>query len=75
MTAIELVKDRKKRTPAPELAKAVTQQALQNGLLVLACGLYGNVLRVLAPLTISDKTLNEGLDILETSLRQAAKNL
>jgi 4-aminobutyrate aminotransferase-like enzyme len=39
----------------------------------LSCGLYGNILRFLAPLTISNQTLNEGLDILETSIRQAAK--
>jgi 4-aminobutyrate aminotransferase/(S)-3-amino-2-methylpropionate transaminase len=75
MTAIELVKDRKKRTPAPELAKAVSQCAQQNGLLLLSCGLYSNVLRILAPLTISYKTLNEGIDILEKSLLQAAKTL
>ncbi|HAV64761.1 MAG TPA: 4-aminobutyrate--2-oxoglutarate transaminase, partial [Verrucomicrobiales bacterium] len=75
MLAIELVKDRKKRMPAPELAKAVTQQALKNGLLVLSCGLYGNVLRMLAPLTISDQTLDEGLDILERSIRQAMKTV
>lgn len=75
MTAIELVKDRKLHTPAPELARAVSQQALQNGLLLLSCGLYSNVLRILAPLTISNRTLNEGLDLLEQSIRQAAKNL
>ena len=75
MTAIELVKDRRLRTPAPELANAVTQGALQNGLMLLSCGVYGNVLRILAPLTISDNTLNEGLDILEKTLQQAAKKL
>jgi len=75
MTAIELVKDRKSRRPAPELANAVTQRALQNGLMLLGCGVYGNVLRILAPLTISDNTLNEGLDILEKTLQQAAKKL
>lgn len=75
MTGIELVTDRKKHTPAPELARAVSQQAMANGLILLSCGIYGNVLRLLFPLTISDKTLNEGLDILEKSIRQAAKNI
>jgi 4-aminobutyrate aminotransferase/(S)-3-amino-2-methylpropionate transaminase len=75
MTAIELVKDRKRRTPHPDLARAVSQQALQNGLLLLSCGIYGNVLRFLAPLTIADPLLNEGLDILETSIRQASKTI
>jgi len=75
MTAIELVKDRKLRTPAPELAKAVAQNAAQNGLLLLSCGIHGNVLRILAPLTISDKTLNEGLDILENTLDQTLNSI
>ena len=74
MTAIELVKDRKLRVPDPELAKAVSQQAFDNGLILLSCGLYGNALRVLAPLTISDQTLNEGLDILENALSQTMKS-
>jgi 4-aminobutyrate aminotransferase/(S)-3-amino-2-methylpropionate transaminase len=65
------VKDREKRTPAPELTKATSVRALANGLVVLSCGLYGNTLRILAPLTISDELLNEGLDILETSLTEA----
>lgn len=75
MTAVELVKDRASRTPAPELTRAVTQHALQNGLVLLSCGIYGNTLRVLAPLTIPDDVLAEGLDIFETSLRQALKTL
>lgn len=75
MTAIELVTDRKRHTPAPELTRAVSQRAMENGLLLLSCGLYGNILRFLAPLTISDQTLHEGLDILETSIRQAAKTV
>jgi 4-aminobutyrate aminotransferase-like enzyme len=71
MCAIELVKDREKRTPAPELTKATSSRALANGLVLLSCGLYGNTLRFLAPLTISDALLNEGLDIFEKSLAEA----
>jgi len=73
MSAIELVLDRSTRAPAPDLAKAVTARAAANGLVLLSCGIYGNVIRVLAPLTISDQTLNEGLDILEAALREALK--
>lgn len=75
MTAIELVKDREARTPAPELTKAVTQHALRNGLVLLSCGIYGNTVRVLAPLTISEETLAEGLDLFETSFRQALQTI
>jgi 4-aminobutyrate aminotransferase-like enzyme len=45
--------------------------ALANGLVLLTCGPSGNALRFLAPLTISDELLNEGLDILEKSLAEA----
>lgn len=71
MRAIELVKDRDRRTPAPELTKATSVRALANGLVLLSCGLYGNALRVLAPLTIPDDLLHEGLDLLEKSLAEA----
>ncbi len=71
MMGIELVKDRASRAPAPELAKAVTVRAAANGLVLLNCGTYGNVLRCLAPLTISDEILNEGLDLFEKSLVEA----
>jgi 4-aminobutyrate aminotransferase / (S)-3-amino-2-methylpropionate transaminase / 5-aminovalerate transaminase len=71
MMAIELVKDRAKQTPDPELTKAVSQRALAHGLVLLSCGLYGNTLRLLTPLTISDELLHEGLDILEKSLTEA----
>jgi len=71
MRAIELVKDREQRTPAPELTKATSMRALANGLVLLSCGIYGNTLRVLAPLTISDALLHEGLDLLEKSMAEA----
>lgn len=68
MIAMELVKDRESRTPAPELTKACSARAVENGLIVLSCGVYANVLRVLVPLTASDAVVDEGLDILERSL-------
>jgi 4-aminobutyrate aminotransferase/(S)-3-amino-2-methylpropionate transaminase len=71
MRAIELVSDRGTREPATALAKATTAAALGNGLVLLTCGPSGNALRFLAPLTISDELLNEGLDILEKSLAEA----
>jgi 4-aminobutyrate aminotransferase/(S)-3-amino-2-methylpropionate transaminase len=68
MVAMELVKDRAARTPAPELTKACSAKAAENGLIVLSCGVYANVIRVLVPLTASDALVDEGLDILERSL-------
>ena len=60
------------RERSPELAQAVTAAAFERGLLLLACGLYGNVLRLLPPLTVNDDELERGLRILEESLGAAA---
>jgi 4-aminobutyrate aminotransferase len=68
MQAIELVEDGGTKTPAAALAAATTAEALDRGLVLLACGLYGNVIRVLAPLVIADEDLDRGLGILEESL-------
>lgn len=68
MLAIELVHDRESKAPAPELTAAVIDAALQRGLLLLKAGVYGNCIRVLCPLTISDGELDEGLDAWEAAL-------
>ncbi len=71
MIAVELVKDRHTMEPDPELTKKVTAKAAENGLILLSCGIYANVLRILVPLTASDKIVDEGLDTIEKSLDQA----
>jgi 4-aminobutyrate aminotransferase-like enzyme len=68
MVAFELVKEKGGHLPAPEKAAALTAQALKHGLILLACGYWGNTIRLLAPLTIPEHHLEEGLDILERSL-------
>ena len=68
MLALELVRDRETKTPAPELAVRVIDEALQRGLLLLKAGVYGNCIRVLCPLTISPDELGEGLDAWEEAL-------
>jgi 4-aminobutyrate aminotransferase len=54
----------------PELATAVTTTARTKGLVLLSCGLYGNVIRILVPLVISGEDLAQGLDILDDSLQE-----
>jgi 4-aminobutyrate aminotransferase/(S)-3-amino-2-methylpropionate transaminase len=71
MAAFELVRNRDPQEADAELTKALVQRAGANGLVLLSCGIYGNVIRLLAPLTISDQVLGEGLDILERSLLEA----
>ncbi|MFE9682531.1 4-aminobutyrate--2-oxoglutarate transaminase [Streptomyces sp. NPDC002701] len=65
MIAIELVKDRTTKEPDPESTAALARACHQEGLLVLTCGTYGNVLRFLPPLVIGEDLLTEGLDIIE----------
>lgn len=54
--------------PNPAFAEAVRLKALEKGLILLTCGIYGNVIRFLPPLTIGDSTFNEALDILEEAV-------
>ena len=65
MLALELVE------PSPALASATVDAAYDRGLLLLSCGLYGNVLRLLPPLTITDEDVETGLELLEESLVDA----
>jgi len=71
MVAIELVKDPKTKEPDAELTAAVLAHAEQRGLILLSCGTSANVVRLLAPLTIPDAVLEEGLGILSASVRDA----
>jgi 4-aminobutyrate aminotransferase/(S)-3-amino-2-methylpropionate transaminase len=67
MIAVELVKTGTAE-PDPELTKALSTAAHLAGVIVLTCGTYGNILRFLPPLAISDELLEEGLDVLELIL-------
>ncbi|WP_340536897.1 4-aminobutyrate--2-oxoglutarate transaminase [Nocardioides sp. GXZ039] len=70
MIAVELVEEGTD-APNPDLAKAVAAAAHQQGVIVLTCGTYGNVLRFLPPLSISDDLLNDGLDVLDAAFESA----
>jgi 4-aminobutyrate aminotransferase len=66
MLAVEL------KEQTPDLASAVTAAAREKGLVLLSCGLYGNVIRILVPLVVSDVDLAQGLELLEESLVDAS---
>lgn len=68
MQAIELVQDRESRAPAPALVAAVSAECTRRGLITIKAGLYGNVIRLLMPLTIGPGELEEGLGMLEAAL-------
>ncbi len=68
MIAVELVEDGDAGKPAADLTKALVGAAYEAGLVLLSCGVNGNVVRFLPALTISDELIDEGFDILETCL-------
>ncbi len=68
MVAIELCQRGQPQQPDANLTKALAGEAARRGLILLTCGTYGNVVRVLVPLTVSDAILDEGLDIISASL-------
>jgi len=72
MVAIELCKGGDAHQPDADLAKALAAEATRRGLILLTCGTYGNVVRILVPLTASDAIADEGLSIIEASLAALA---
>ncbi len=72
MWAVELVSDRKTKAPAKDATSAVSKKCYERGLLTISAGTYGNVIRTLMPLVISDAELVEGLGVFEGALAEAA---
>jgi 4-aminobutyrate aminotransferase/(S)-3-amino-2-methylpropionate transaminase len=68
MLAIELVTDPETKEPTPDLARAVIDEALRRGLILLKAGVHGNCIRVLCPHTIEDAVLDEALEVWEEAL-------
>jgi 4-aminobutyrate aminotransferase/(S)-3-amino-2-methylpropionate transaminase len=71
MVGMELVVDPASRAPDKALTGRLLAAALRRGLVLLSSGTYGNVVRVLAPLTIEDAVLDEGLDVMGSALEEA----
>jgi 4-aminobutyrate aminotransferase/(S)-3-amino-2-methylpropionate transaminase len=72
MVAVELVKNNRADAPDAELTRALVQAAGRHGLIILSCGVYSNVIRFLAPLTIPDALLKEGCHLFEVALQEVA---
>lgn len=68
MVAIELCKDGDVKKPDADLTKRLCAEAATRGLILLSCGTYGNVVRILVPLTASNAIIDEGLAIIDDSL-------
>jgi 4-aminobutyrate aminotransferase / (S)-3-amino-2-methylpropionate transaminase / 5-aminovalerate transaminase len=74
MMAMELVTEREQKTPASHETRALIKYCFDSGLILLACGTYGNVIRLVMPLMISDAQLNQGLDIIYDGLAFVQNN-
>ncbi len=72
MLGLEFVKGESKE-PAADEAKQLAAYCLSQGLLILVCGTYGNVVRILAPLVITDEQLEKGLSIMEAGLKEISE--
>jgi len=70
MIGIEFVKDKKNKEPFPELVKAIVAASYEKGLLIMSAGTFGNVLRTLMPLVITDRQLERALKILEEVIEE-----
>ena len=68
MCAIELVKNPETREPGASETKKLAQYCYEHGLITITAGTYGNVMRILVPLIVSDAQFSEGLDVLEAGL-------
>jgi 4-aminobutyrate aminotransferase/(S)-3-amino-2-methylpropionate transaminase len=73
MIAIELVQDRKTKEPATEITKSLVSYCRRNGLIILSCGNYANIIRLLMPLVINNDELDKGLSILEDGISFVSK--
>ncbi len=73
MLAIEFVKDRETKEPATEEASAIVKDCMENGVAIASAGIYGNVIRFLISLAITDEQLEEGLDVLDNAIARVVK--
>ncbi len=73
MLGLELVSDPATKQPSRELAYATTRAGRERGLILISCGLDGNVIRILVPLVIEDDDLKHGCALLEAALEDAAR--
>ena len=73
MLGLEFIKG-DKNEPAPDEAKQMAAFCLEKGLLILVCGSYGNIVRTLMPLVITDEQLEKGLNIMEEALEAISRS-
>lgn len=73
MIGIELVKDRETKEPAKDETAQIAQACLEQGLIIISAGVYGNVIRMLMPLVITDEQLEQAINILDSAFAKVQK--
>jgi len=73
MCAIELVRDSRTKEPADTETKELSKYCYEHGLINITAGTYGNVMRILVPLVVTDAQFDEGMDVLEAGLASVAE--
>jgi 4-aminobutyrate aminotransferase / (S)-3-amino-2-methylpropionate transaminase / 5-aminovalerate transaminase len=73
MQALEFIRSRETREPADEETKQVSRYCYEHGLVILTAGTYGNVIRLLMPLVVTDSQMDEALDVLESAIAAVAE--
>jgi 4-aminobutyrate aminotransferase / (S)-3-amino-2-methylpropionate transaminase / 5-aminovalerate transaminase len=73
MQALELVRSRESREPAPDETKQVSQYCYEHGVVTITAGSYSDVIRLLMPLVITDAQMDEALDVLEAALARVSE--
>jgi 4-aminobutyrate aminotransferase/(S)-3-amino-2-methylpropionate transaminase len=72
MIGVEFVRNTTSKEPAPAAVSQIMEKCISRGVIVVKCGIYGNVLRMLQPLTITEAQLSEALDVIEQAVLEVA---
>jgi len=73
MQAVEFVRGPGSSVPAEDETKQIIRFCHEHGLIALSTGSYGNVLRLLVPLVITEEEMTEGLDVIEAAIQSVAE--
>jgi 4-aminobutyrate aminotransferase/(S)-3-amino-2-methylpropionate transaminase len=73
MQALELVRSKQTREPAPEETKMISQRCYENGVIIITAGSYSNIIRLLMPIVITDDQMTEAMDVMESAIAAVAE--
>jgi 4-aminobutyrate aminotransferase-like enzyme len=75
MVGLEFVRDRRSKRPWGELVRRVLENALADGLLLISCGRYGNVIRWIPPLVVEPEHIERAIQVLDRAIERALREI